>query len=142
MENDYKTEPGCKMKKIIMVLIALSSCHAFAAPSITCKLPKMKTNLTIAKNRGKLIYFFKGGESGNVIEVLNFRRSDFQRSGDLRSVMSKTGLKIENFINATAYIIDSNSLGRSGLMVFKGGRSGRVAMSYFNSPTDHVQKCK
>lgn len=130
------------MKKILISLMALGSLSSIAAPLYTCKLPSLKTKLSISKQGGDLTYSFKGFDSGEVVEVFNFKRSDFEKDVELQSIMLKTGLKVENFINATAYITDSNSIGRSGLIVFKGGRSRAVAMSYFNGPTDYVQKCK
>lgn len=138
------------MKVFILTLGLLSSTFSYAAVSHECKISKFgdveQLKVSQSRKNGKWTYTFKStseeDQTGDLVEIIDVSRSRFSTEEDLKSIMKKSGLKVENFINATAYITDKNNLGRSGLMVFKGGRGSIVAKSFFIAPIDFVEKCK
>jgi hypothetical protein len=142
-----------KTLKFMPLLLALATTSAFAAPLYTCKLPaKFQGNLTIERSGAGYTFTFGNDSSEPVLETIDLRRSDFENNEELMSYVERSGLEIDRFVSATIYVTDENTLGKSGLLVFKGGSSsfGRgtsahtdaVAMSYIMSPVNAVVRCK
>lgn len=136
------------MKNAFIGLMLLATVPSYAGTILRCKLPSLGWDLTIQKNQATNAYKYtvktkyEDAETSKIVEVKDLNRSRFQIDKDLYNVMIKSGLGIENFINATAYITNDYSLGRSGLMVFKGGRNTPVKMAFFNGAVDYVEVCK